>query len=103
VAVSGSDFVTTGRNRRRLDMNDARIKPNMEVIGADGVHIGTVDRVENGRIRLAKGDSGEGRHRGHIHYVDLGLVADVEGKKVRLSAIGAVAVTFEEEKSGKPI
>ena len=84
-------------------MNDARIKPNMEVIGADGVHIGTVDRVENGRIRLAKADSGEGRHRGHNHYVDLGLVADVEGEKVRLSAIGAVAVTFEEEKSGKPI
>ena len=84
-------------------MNDARIKPNMEVIGSDGVHIGTVNRVENGRIRLAKADSGEGRHRGHNHYVDLGLVADVEGEKVRLSAIGAVAVTFEEEKSGKPI
>ena len=84
-------------------MNDDRIKPSMEVIGADGVHVGTVDRVENGRIRLAKEDSGEGRHRGHHHYIELGLVADVEGKKVRLSAIGAVAVTFEEEKSEKPI
>jgi len=84
-------------------MNDDRIKPSMEVIGADGVHIGTVDYVENGRIRLAKSDSGEGRHSGHHHSIDLGLVADVEGKNVRLSAIGAVAVTFEEEKSGKPI
>jgi hypothetical protein len=28
---------------------------------------------------------------------------DVEGQKVRLSAIGAVAVTFEEGKSGKSI
>jgi hypothetical protein len=88
---------------RRIDMNDDRIKPSMEVIGADGVHVGTVDRVENGRIRLAKADSGEGRHRDHRHYIDLGLVADVEGEKVRLSAIGAVAVTFEEEKSGKLI
>jgi hypothetical protein len=84
-------------------MNDDRIKPSMEVIGADGVHIGTVDRVENGRIRLAKADSGEGRHSGHHHYIDLALVADVEGEKVRLSAIGAVAVTFEEEKSGGSI
>jgi hypothetical protein len=84
-------------------MNDDRIKPRMEVIGADGVHVGTVDRVENGRIRLAKADSGEGQHRGHRHYIDLGLVADVEGERVRLSAIGAVAVNFEEEKSGKPI
>jgi hypothetical protein len=84
-------------------MNDARIKEHMEVIGADGVHIGTVDRVEGRRIRLAKADSGERRHKGHHHYVDLGLVADVEGQKVRLSAIGAVAVTFEEEKSGKSV
>jgi hypothetical protein len=84
-------------------MNDARIKEHMEVIGADGVHIGTVDRVEGRRIRLAKADSGEGHHKGHHHYVDLGLVADVEGQKVRLSAIGAVAVTFEEEKSGKSV
>jgi hypothetical protein len=84
-------------------MNDARIKEHMEVIGADGVHIGTVDRVEGRRIRLAKADSGEGHHKGHHHYVDLGLVADVEGQRVRLSAIGAVAVTFEEEKSGKSV
>jgi hypothetical protein len=84
-------------------MNDARIKERMEVIGADGVHIGTVDRVEGGRIRLAKADSGEGHHKGHHHYVDLSFVADVEGQKVRLSAIGTVAVTFEEEKSGKSV
>jgi hypothetical protein len=45
----------------------------MEVIGADGVHIGTVDRVENGRIKLTKADSGEGRHKGHHHYIDLSL------------------------------
>ena len=84
-------------------MNDARIKEHMEVIGADGVHIGTVHRVEGRRIRLAKADSGEGHHKGHHHYVDLSFVADVEGQKVRLSAIGTVAVTFEEEKSGKSV
>jgi len=33
-------------------MNDKRVRKNMEVIGADGIHIGTVDRVENGKIRL---------------------------------------------------
>jgi hypothetical protein len=84
-------------------MNDSRVKEHMEVIGADGVHIGTVDRVENGRIKLVKADSGEGHHRGHHHFIDLGLVADVEGEKVRLSANAAVAVTFEEEQSGKAV
>ena len=78
------------------------IKPHMEVIGADGVHIGTVDRLIGGRIKLAKADSGEGRHKGHHHFIELGFVADVEGQKVRLSANAAVAVTLEEERSGKP-
>jgi hypothetical protein len=75
------------------------IKEHMEVIGADGVHVGTVDRVENGKIKLTKADSGEGKHKGHHHFIDLGLVAEVEGQKVRLSANANVAVTMEEEKS----
>jgi hypothetical protein len=74
------------------------IKEHMEVIGADGVHIGTVDRMEGSRIKLTKKDSGEGSHKGHHHYIERGLVAGVEGNKVRLSANGAVAVTMEEEK-----
>ncbi|MGD0635883.1 MAG: DUF2171 domain-containing protein [Beijerinckiaceae bacterium] len=83
-------------------MSGNHIKEHMEVIGADGVHVGTVDRVENGKIKLTKTDSGEGYHKGHDHFIDLGLVAEVEGQKVRLSANAAVAVSFEEEKSGKP-
>jgi hypothetical protein len=39
------------------------IKEHMEVIGADGVHVGTVNRVESGRIKLTKKDSGEGSHK----------------------------------------
>lgn len=73
------------------------IKEHMDVIGADGVHVGTVDKVENGRIKLTKADSGEGSHKGHHHYVELGFVSGVEGNKVRLSASGANAVLFEEE------
>jgi hypothetical protein len=79
-------------------MADAsKIKQHMEVIGADGVHVGTVDRVDGNRIKLTKKDSGQG-HQDHHHYIDLGLVADVEGQKVRLSANAAVAVTMEEHK-----
>ena len=47
-------------------MSETRVKEHMEVIGADGVHIGTVDRGENGRIKLTKADSGEGRHKGTV-------------------------------------
>ena len=85
-------------------MTDAsHIREHMEVIGADGVHVGTVDKVEGHRIKLTKKDSGEGSHEGHHHYISIGLVADVEGDKVRLSATGAVAATMEEEASDKPV
>ena len=73
------------------------IKEHMEIIGADGAHVGTLDKIEGNRIKLTKKDSGEGSHKGHHHYIDRGLVAGVEGDKVRLS--GAVAVTMEEEKT----
>jgi hypothetical protein len=76
----------------------SEIKEHMEVIGANGVHVGTVDKLEGNRIKLTKKDSGEGSHKGHHHHIDRGLVAGVEDNKVRLSATGAVAVTMEEEK-----
>lgn len=75
------------------------IKEHAEIIGADGVHVGTVDHVDGDRIKLTKKDSGEGSHKGHHHYISLGLVADIEDDgTVRLSATGANAVLFEEEK-----
>jgi hypothetical protein len=76
------------------------IREHMEVIGADGVHVGTVDRLEGNRIKLTKKDSGQGSHEGHHHYVPTALIADIEGEKVRLSANADVAVTFEEEADG---
>ncbi|QPC98938.1 MULTISPECIES: DUF2171 domain-containing protein [Qipengyuania] len=85
----------------------SQIKEHMEVIGADGVHVGTVDGVEGDRIKLTKKDSGaqieqaEGSHEGHHHYISTGLVAGIEGDKVRLSATGANAVNFEEEEGGQ--
>jgi hypothetical protein len=75
----------------------SKIKEHMEVIGADGTHVGTVDRVENNRIKLVKSDSGEGKHKGHHHFIDSSLIAEVEGSQVRLSANADVAVTMEQE------
>lgn len=73
----------------------SQIREHMAVIGADGAPVGTVDRVEGHRIKLTKDKSGA--HEGHHHYLSLGLVADVEGDTVRLSANADVALTFEEE------
>lgn len=79
------------------------IRQHMEVIGADGVHVGTVDRVENDRIKLVRADSGMG-HEEHHHFIPRGLVAEVEGDKVRLTARGdVVADLFEQEQAGEPL
>ncbi len=80
--------------------NRGEIRERMEVIGADGVHLGTVDRIEGDRIKLIRADSGQGSHEGHHHYLPLGLVAEVEGDQVRLSANAEVALQFEEEQGG---
>ena len=79
----------------------SQVKEHMEVIGADGVHVGTVDAVEGDRIKLTKPDSGS--HESHHHYLSAGLIAGIEDGKVRLSANGSNAVLLEEEASGRGI
>lgn len=79
------------------------IREHMEVIGADGVHLGTVDRIDGNRIKLIRADSGVGHEQEH-HFIPRGLVAEVEGEKVRLTArADVVADLFEQEESGQPI
>jgi len=79
------------------------IREHMKVIGADGAPIGTVDKIEGNRIKLIRADSGVA-HGEHHHYLPKGLVAEVEGDTVRLTARGdVVADLFEQEASGEPI
>ena len=86
----------------------SQIQEHAEVIGADGVHVGTVDKVAKGpdgldRIKLTKKDSGPqvtggtGAHEGHHHFIAGGLVASVKDGVVRLSANADVAIGMEEE------
>jgi hypothetical protein len=53
------------------------IKENMEVLSSDGVHIGTVHRVEGAdEVRLAANDMGGGKD----HSIPLSWVVHVEMK-----------------------
>jgi len=65
------------------------IRQRMEVVGSDGQHVGTVDRLERGRIKLTREDD-PGR-AGEHRSVPLGLVAVCEGNQVRLSLTGQEA------------
>lgn len=79
----------------------SQIQPHMEIFGADGIRLGTVDSVEGDRIKLTKADSGS--HKSHHHYISGGLVAAVEGQSVRLSANADNAALLEEEADGNPL
>ena len=75
-----------------------QVREHMQVIDAEGTPIGTVDGIEGDRIKLTRASSGQGSHEGHHHFVPAGLVADVEGDTVRLSArIDAIESIFQSE------
>lgn len=93
IVAGGRSPTATQRSTTMADLS--YVKEHMNVIGADGVRVGTVDKVEGDRIKLTKDSSS---HHDHHHFISGGLVAEVEGDSVRLSANAAVAVTFEEEK-----
>ena len=65
------------------------ISEHMEVIGSDGVHVGTVDSLDGARIKLTKAGSDDGQH----HFVEAALVQDIKGNTVTLTKPGGEALT----------
>ena len=59
-----------------------QIHEHATVVGSDGAHVGTVDHVNNGEIKLTKSDAEAG---GLHHYIPLDFVHSVDGDQVRLS------------------
>ncbi len=62
-----------------------RIKQHMEVADAAGRHLGTVDEVEDDRIKLTRSDSSDGAH----HYVPIDDVEKIADNRVYLKLTSA--------------
>ena len=76
-------------------MSEANLLPeHAEVLGSDGVHVGTVDHVDGDRIKLTKSDSNQGD--GEHHYIAKSLVADIRGNTVTLTVPAAEAIGSEQ-------
>jgi hypothetical protein len=74
-----------------------KIREHMEVLGADGGHVGTVDCLRGGHIVLTKCDPDAG---GHHHGLPCGWVAKVDDKvHLRLDADEAQRRWRIEERS----
>ena len=65
-----------------------RIKEHMEIADANGQHVGTVDDVEDDRIKLTKTDSADSQH----HYIPLDQVEKIDDNRVYLK-VGTVIPT----------
>lgn len=62
-------------------INPSEVREQMEVVGSDGQHVGTVDKCENDRIKLTRKDpAAQGQH----HYIDLADADRIDGNRVRL-------------------
>lgn len=57
------------------------IREGLEVIGWDRRHVGTVDALAGQLLKLKKNDPDSG---GTHHYLDIGLIADIEDGQIRL-------------------
>jgi hypothetical protein len=73
-----------------------RVNEHMEVVGSDGEHVGTVDKVRGDRILLTKNDGEAG---GHHHSIPSRWIQSVDDKvMLRKSAAEAQAAWKDEER-----
>jgi short-subunit dehydrogenase len=71
-----------GKKTRRHLQSSANqgIREHMEVVGADGAHVGTVDGVVANQIKLTRKDSADGQH----HFIAMNLIESIERDRIRL-------------------
>jgi hypothetical protein len=72
----------------------SQIKEHMEVLGADGAHVGTVDHMEGeDRIKLTRNDSADGIH----HFISVDLVDHVDSQVHLNKSADEVMASWEDE------
>jgi hypothetical protein len=90
---------TSWRNERQGQRDSLRrVREHMEVLGSDGSHVGTVDKVRGDRILLTKSDGDSG---GHHHSIPSRWIQSVDDRVIlRKTAEEAKAHWRDEEHSG---
>ncbi len=85
--ISSQKSKKSDGNGKRLRDGDSKIRSfdireKMEVVGSEGEHIGTVDGVEYGEIKLTRKDAPDGKH----HFISIDSVASISGNEIILSS-----------------
>ena len=74
------------------------IEPHAEIVGADGVHVGTVDHVAGDLVALAE----SGARDGPVRHISGDRVARVQNGVVYLDVKAEEVVAFAEDTSYRP-
>jgi hypothetical protein len=74
--VGNADVAFSHSSKGEFPMISAeQVREHMEVIGADGTHVGTVDHMDgSSRIKLTKSDADDGQH----HLIPLDWVDHID-------------------------
>lgn len=93
-----NEFSSWRSERQTQRSSLGRVVEHMEVVGSDGQHVGTVDKVRGDRIVLTKSDADSG---GHHHSIPSRWIDSVDDKvNIRKTAEEAKAAWKDEERSG---
>ncbi|WP_082617295.1 MULTISPECIES: DUF2171 domain-containing protein [Bosea] len=71
-----------------------QVREGREIVGSDGVHVGTVDAVSGTLLKLKKSDPSSG---GTHYYLDIGLIVAIEGNRAKLLVPAAEAKQHRSE------
>lgn len=72
----------------------SRVTEHMEVLGSDGAHLGTVDKVRGDRILLTRSDKDSG---GHHHSIPSRWIASVDDKVTLSKTVDEARNEWREE------
>jgi hypothetical protein len=67
-----------------MSAHASQIREHMDVVGNDGGHVGTVDKLEGDRIKLTKQDDPDGSGQ-HHHFLPVSAIESVNDNQVRLN------------------
>lgn len=91
-----SEFGAWRQTRQQQRQHLGKVREHMEVVGADGTHIGTVDHVRGDRILLTKTDKDAGNHH---HSIPCGWIQSVEDKVTLAKSAEEARRAWRDEES----
>lgn len=93
-----SEFASWRTERQGQRDSLTRVKEHMEVVGSDGEHVGTVDKVRGDRIILTKNDADAG---GHHHSIPSRWVDSVDDKVTLRKTADEAHKAWRDEEEGQ--